>query len=122
MELDAQVIAAAIAGIVIPFVQESIFGAKLSGRLSAVVAIGTTLLIATFAHWVTGGFADADAIPAFSLLDPRAFFGFWIALFTPVYALSQILYSITTKHSKSPPATGPIQTIAEHVQPVIGTS
>jgi len=37
----------------------------------------------------------------FSIL-PTAF------VFAPVYALSQFVYTFTTKHSPSPPATGPI--------------
>jgi hypothetical protein len=122
MELSAQVIAAFIAGLVVPVVQESIFGAKLTGRAAAWVTVGTTLVIAGLATWVTGGFAGAIGAPAFNLLDPSAFFGFWVRMFTPVYAISQFVYGITTKHAEHPPATGPIQAIAEKVQPVIGTT
>lgn len=119
MELTAQVIAAAVAGIVAPFIQEIIFGAKVSGRIAGFINVGVTFVIATLAQWVTGGFADADAVPAFSFLDPSAFFAFWIELFTPVYAISQFIYSVTTSHSKSPPATGPVQSVAEKVQEAV---
>ncbi len=119
---SAQVIAAAIAGVVSPFVQEILFGQKVSGRIATVVTMGTTLVIATIATWATGGFASAVGGPAFNLVDPSAFFGFWWKVWAPVYVISQFVYGITTKHPTSPPATGPIQTIAEKVQPVIGTS
>jgi hypothetical protein len=120
---SAQVIAAFIAGIAAPFIQEAIFGAKITGRAAAWLAAGVAFIIATLAFWVSGGFAGATAAPAFSLLDPSAFFGFWVKVFTPVYAISQLVYGITTKHgSESPPATGPIQSVADKVQPVIGTS
>lgn len=119
---SAQVIAAFIAGLVVPFLQEILFGAKVSGRAASVLTIATTFVIATIASWATGGFAGADAAPAFTFLDPSAFFGFWWQLWAPVYAIAQVVYSVTTKHSPSPPATGPIQSVAEKVQPVIGTS
>jgi hypothetical protein len=119
---SAQIIAAFVAGLVVPFVQEILFGAKVSGRLASVVTVGTTLVIAALATWVSGGFAGATGAPAFNLIDPSAFFGFWVRVFAPVYALSQFIYGVTTKRSDSPPATGPIQTVAEKVQPVIGTS
>jgi hypothetical protein len=121
MEFSAQVIAAAIAGFVSPFVQEILFGAKISGRKAGVITIATTFVIATLASWATGGFATAAAAPAFSFLDPSAFFAFWWKLWLPVYAIAQLVYSTTTKHADSPPATGPIQAVAEKVQPVIGT-
>jgi hypothetical protein len=119
---NAQVIAATVAGLIAPFVQEIVFGAKITGRAAAVLAALVSLVLATLAFWATGGFAAAVGAPAFSLVDPSAFFGFWIKVFTPVYAISQLVYGITTKHGEeSPPATGPIQTVAEKVQPVIGT-
>jgi len=121
---SAQVIAAFIAGLVVPFVQEILFGAKISGRIASLVTVGTTLVIATIATWVSGGFAGAVGAPAFDFIDPSAFFGFWVLhVFAPVYGLSQFVYGITTKHgAESPPATGPIQSVAASVQPVIGTS
>jgi len=122
MEISAQVIAAFLAGLVSPFVQEILFGAKVTGRLAGFVTIATTLVIAALATWVTGGFATAAAAPAFNLLNPRDFFAFWFGVWAPVYAIAQVLYSTTTKHPTSPPATGPIQAVADKVQPVIGTS
>lgn len=122
MDISAQVIAAGIAGVVSPFVQEILFGKKISGRAAGFITIAVTFAIAALAAWVTGGFADAQSSPAFSLLDPSAFFAFWWKLWAPVYAIAQVIYSTTTKHAESPPASGPIQTVAEKVQPVIGTS
>ena len=120
---NAQVVAAFIMGLVWPFVQESLIGAKVSGRLSAAITVAATFIVATLAFWATGGFANASSSPAFNLIDPRAFFGFWFGVWSPVYVLSQILYGLTTKHgAESPPATGPIQSVAATVQPVIGTS
>jgi hypothetical protein len=120
---SAQVIAAFVAGLVIPFVQEILFGAKVSGRAAVVLTVGTTFVIATVASWMTGGFAGANAAPAFNFIDPSAFFGFWWKLWAPVYVISQFVYGLTTKHgAESPPATGPIQSIADKVQPVIGTN
>lgn len=116
MELNAQIIATAVAGIVAPFVQEILFGAKVSGRIAGFLNLAVVFVIATLAQWATGGFAGAAAVPAFSLIDPSAFFAFWIQLFTPVYAISQFIYSVTTKHPKSPPAEGPVQAVAEKVQ------
>jgi hypothetical protein len=119
---SAQLVAAFIAGLAAPFIQEIIFGNRITGRAAAVLAAGIALVIGAVATWATGGFAGATGAPAFNLLDPSAFFAFWVQLFTPVYAVSQLVYSITTKRSESPPATGPIQTVADKVQPVIGTS
>lgn len=119
---SAQIIAAFIAGLVVPFLQEILFGAKVSGRAAGVLTIATTFVIAAIASWATGGFAGATAAPAFSFVDPSAFFAFWWKLWAPVYAIAQVVYGVTTTHPKSPPATGPIQAVADKVQPVIGTS
>jgi hypothetical protein len=121
MDFSAQFIAAAVAGIVSPFVQEILFGAKISGRLAGIATIGTTLVIAALASWMTGGFGAAAAAPAFNLIDPSAFFAFWWKLWLPVYAIAQFIYSTTTKHPQTPSASGPIQSVAEKVQPIIGT-
>lgn len=118
---SAQVIAAFLAGLIVPFLQEILFGAKVSGRAAAWLTVATTFIIATIASWATGGFAGATAAPAFDLVDPSAFFGFWWKLWAPVYAVSQFVYGVTTKHSSAPAATGPIQKVAEKVAPVIGT-
>jgi hypothetical protein len=118
---SAQVIAAFVAGLIVPFVQEILFGASITGRAAAALTVATTFVIAAAASWVTGGFAGASGVPAFNLIDPSAFFGFWVTLFAPVYALSQFIYGVTTKHSESPPASGVIQTVADKVAPAIGT-
>lgn len=118
---SAQVIAAFIAGLITPFVQEILFGAHVSGRIATLVSAGTAFVIALGASWVSGGFAGAVGAPAFNLIDPSAFFGFWVHLFAPVYAISQFVYGVTTKRSDSPAATGPIQSIADAVAPVIHT-
>lgn len=118
---EAQVIAAGIVGFVWPFVQESLIGAKVSGRIAAAITIAMTFIVATLTYWITGGFATAAAAPAFNFVNPREFFNFWFGVWGPVYILSQALYSLTTKHSEAPPATGPIQTVAEKIQPIINT-
>jgi hypothetical protein len=112
-----QIIAAFVAGLAVPFVQEVLFGAKVSGRLAAVITMGTTLVIATLASWATGGFGGAVGAPAFNLIDPSAFFGFWWHIWAPVYAIAQIVYTTTTKKNGS----GPVQAVADKVQPIIGT-
>jgi hypothetical protein len=120
---SSQVIAAAIAGVVAPFVQEILVGAKVSGRLAVAASLVVTFLIATGAHWATGGFADATSSPAFNLIDPSAFLGYWWDVWAPVFVLSKITHGFLTKYVSGGKgeATGPIQTVAEKVQPVIGT-
>jgi len=120
MEFSAQFIAMAAAGLIAPFVQEILVGKKIGGRTAGLISIGVTFVIATIAYWATGGFATAAAAPAFNLVDPSAFFAFWWKLWLPVYGIAQLVYSTTTKHPESPPATGPIQAVAEKVQPVMG--
>lgn len=117
MEFTAQFLAGAVAGVVSPFVQEILFGKKISGRLAGFVAIATTFVIAALATWITGGFAAATASPAFNLIDPSAFFAFWWKLWLPVYGIAQIIYSTTTRQN----GTGPIQSVAAPVQKAIGT-
>lgn len=117
----ADVIAALAAGIIAPFLQEILFGAKVQGRAAAWTSMGVTFVIATAATWVTGGFAGAAGVPAFNFLDPSAFFAFWWSLWAPVFAIAKVVHGITTSRS-SGEAKGPIQTVAEKVQPVIGTS
>lgn len=117
MDFNAQFIAGAIAGIISPFVQEILFGAKISGRLAGFVAIATTFIVAALATWATGGFATANAAPAFSLLDPSAFFAFWWKLWLPVYGIAQVVYSTTTHQN----GTGFIQTVSAPVQKALGT-
>lgn len=119
---SSQVVAAVIAGFVAPFVQEILLGAKLSGRLAVLASVGVTFVIATFAHWATGGFGGAEAIPAFNTVDPSAFFSFWWKLWTPVFVLSKLVHGTLTTYSKSTgEAKGPIQDVADKVAPVIGT-
>lgn len=115
---SAQVIAAAIAGVVSPFVQEILFGKNINGRLAGFVSIVITFVIATLATWMSGGFATANAAPAFNLLDPSAFFGFWWKVWAPVYAIAQVIYSTTTHQN----GTGPIQTVGEKVNNAAGTA
>jgi hypothetical protein len=118
---SASIIAGVIGGAVLPFAQEILVGAKISGRAAAALTLATSFAVATFAFWATGGFGTIIAAPAFDLVNPRAFFEFWLTVWAPVYGISQAVYSLTTKHAESPPATGPIQTVADKVQPVIGT-
>lgn len=120
--MDPSVLAGWIAGILVPFVQESVFGAKVSGRAAAWLNVALTFISAAIATWVTGGFATATAAPAFDLLNPSAFFGFWWHLWLPVYGISQVLYSVTTSHAgDTRPGSGPIQAVAAKVQPVLRT-
>lgn len=121
----SEIIAAAIAGVVAPFVQEILIGAKVSGRLAVAANVIITLLIATGAHWLTGGFRDVlGTSPAFDFIDPSAFFGYWWDVWTPVFVLSKLTHGFLTKYVSGGKgeATGPIQTVAEKVQPVIGTN
>jgi hypothetical protein len=120
----SEVIAAFIAGFAAPFVQEILLGAKVSGRLAAAANVAVTFIVATLAHWMTGGFGDAMTSPAFNLIDPSAFFGYWWAVWAPVFVLSKLTHSALTKYVRGGKgeATGPIQTVAEKVQPIIGTS
>lgn len=118
---SANLIAAAIGGALLPFAQEILVGAHITGRAAAWLMVGTSFVVAAAAFWVTGGFAHIVAAPAFNLLDPREFFTFWLGVWAPVYGISQAVYSLTTKHNDSPPATGPIQSVADKVAPVIGT-
>jgi hypothetical protein len=118
-----QLIAVALAGFAAPFIQEVLFGARVSGRAASMLAAVIAFVVGTLATWATGGFAGAASAPAFSLLDPREFLGFWATIFTPVYAVSQLFYGITTKHGdEHPPAQGIVQSVAAAVQPMIGTS
>lgn len=117
-----QVIAAFLAGFLAPFIQEILFGTKVQGRMAEWVSIGVTFVIATLATWGTGGFASAVSGPAFNLIDPSKFFAFWWQVWAPVFAVAKVVHGITTSHStKSGEATGPIQSVAAAVQPVIGT-
>lgn len=118
---SAQVIAAFVAGLLAPFVQEILFGAKIHGRAAAWLSMGVTFVVATLAFWVTGGFAGATGAPAFQPLDPSGFFAFWWAVWAPVFAIAKIIHGITTSRSTGE-ARGPIQSVAAKVQPVIGTS
>ena len=122
---SAQIIAAFIAGVAAPFVQEILLGAKVSGRLAAAANVVVTFIIATVAHWATGGFADAASSPAFSLLDPSEFFAYWWDVWAPVFILSKLTHSALTTYVSGGKgeATGPIQTVADKVQekvPVLG--
>jgi hypothetical protein len=121
MGIDAQVIAAGIAGFVAPFIQEILLGAKVSGRLAVTANVVVTVLIATLAHWLSGGFADAATSPAFNLVDPRAFVNYWWAIWAPVFVLSKLTHGFLTKYMPGGKgdATGPIQSVAERTQPVV---
>jgi hypothetical protein len=124
---SAQVIAAFVAGFVAPFVQEILMGARVHGRLAATANVAVTFVIATLAHWVTGGFANAVNSPAFSLIDPSAFFGYWWNVWAPVFVLSKIVHGATTSYAPGGrgEARGPIQSVAENVHdkvPALGPS
>jgi hypothetical protein len=116
-----QIIAAFVAGIVAPFVQEILLGAKVSGRLAVAASLLVTFIIATAAHWMTGGFAGIEGIPAFNLIDPSAFFAFWWKVWSPVFVLSKLTHGFLTTYVSGGKgeATGPIQTVAEKTQPII---
>lgn len=119
-----QLIAAALAGLLAPFIQEAIFGARISGRAAVLIAAVIAFVAGTLITWATGGFNGAAAGPAFSLLDPREFLAFWGGIFAPVFAISQLFYGLTTKHSDDetqPSSSGIVQTVAAKVQPIIGT-
>jgi len=115
-----QLIAGAVAGFIAPFLQQTLFGGRIKGRAAAVLAAAISFALGTIATWMTGGFSTARSSPLFDPYDPSAFFLFWAGIFTPVYAVSQLVYSITTKRSEAPPATGIVQDVAKVVQPVIG--
>lgn len=113
-----QLIAATVAGILAPFIQEILFGSRVGGRWAVILAAAFAFVLSTLAFWATGGFANATAAPAFNLVNPRDFFEFWFTLIAPVFGISQFVYNITTKRSDSPPATGPIQSVADKVTEV----
>lgn len=118
---SAGFIAGMVGGALLPFVQEILVGARITGRAAAWFTLGASFVIATLAYWATGGFGTIVAVPAFNFINPSAFFAFWLMVWAPVYGISQAVYSLTTKHADSPPATGPIQSVADKVAPVIGT-
>ena len=119
---SAQVIAAFVAGFLAPFIQEILFGAKVQGRMAEWVSIVITFVVAALATWATGGFAGAAGSPAFNLLDPSKFFAFWWQLWLPVFTVAKLVHGLTTSHAKGRGvSSGPIQSVAEKVQPVIGT-
>lgn len=120
---SAQVIALAIAGIVTPFLQEILLGARVTGRVAVLVNAGFSFVLAFLATWVSGGFGAATGAPAFNLIDPSAFFAFWwIRVLAPVFGISQFIFNVTTKRQPEGVTTGPIQSVADKVAPVIGTS
>lgn len=119
--MDGQlVVAGAVAGLVATFFQETVFGGRVTGRAAALLAAAIAFVFGLGTTWATGGLAGAASGPAFDLLDPRAFLGFWGTVFAPVFASSQFFYAITTKRSDAPPPTGIIQSVAKAIQPVIG--
>lgn len=116
---NSQVLSLAIAGIIVPFLQEILFGARVSGRISVLINAGVSFVIAAFATWVTGGFATAAGAPAFTLIDPSEFFKFWwMQVFAPVFGISQFVFNITTKRKPEGETSGPIQSVADKVTEV----
>lgn len=117
--MEAQIIAAALAGFASPFIQEILLGPRVSGRMAVLVNAGISFLLAFLATWVSGGFRDAAGAPAFNFVDPSAFFAFWyFRVLAPVFGLSQFVFNITTK--RQPDVTsGPIQSVAERVQDAV---
>lgn len=115
---SSEVIAAFLAGLAAPFVQEILLGAKINGRIAVAANVVVTLVIATLAHWITGGFANAASSPAFNLIDPRQFFAYWWAVWAPVFVLSKLTHGFLTRYvaGGKGEAVGPIQTVADKVQ------
>ena len=116
---SSQLVAGAIAGFIAPFLQQTFFAGRVTGRAAAVLAAVIAFVLGSLATWMTGGFGGTRTMPAFDIFDPSAFFIFWVGIFTPVYAVSQLVYSITTKRSEAPPATGIVQDVAKVVAPLI---
>jgi hypothetical protein len=95
--MDAQVLALVAAGVLQPFLQELLLGGRLDGRVAALVTPVLSAVVAALAAWLTGGLAGGDPLPTFSLADPSPLLAWVIAMATPVYALSQLVFSVLSK-------------------------
>src|SRR6266550_4570360 len=94
--MSAEAIAFFIAGLIQSPLQELLIRNRLEGPRAAAATIAVSLLLALAATWITGGFAGG-MVPAFSLADPSPLLGFLVAKLTPVYALSQLVFSLFNK-------------------------
>ena len=89
-----QTLALAIAGVVLPVVQEKIAGARIEGPPAVWLNFAAAVAIALAATALSGGLGSYD------LSDPNAFVGAMLGKAAGIFALSQIVF-----HSAQPAVT-----------------
>jgi hypothetical protein len=88
---STQIIALAIAGIALPFIQEKLAGAHVEGTAAVWLNFAASVAIAVVATAIGGGFGGA------SLADPVAFTAFLLGKAAGTFALAQLVFHSANK-------------------------